>query len=201
MFPRSRPLPPRERPEATAVMDPFHVVRLAGDVLDRCQRRVQHDRHGHRGRTAEPLYSAWRTLHTGADLHTDGQSDQVEALVAIEEAVQVAANLGASIDLPGTSNGLTRRSTVASNTRAPAPSAFATSPTASPDSSRKPTPSGLLHPRLSLSRVGACLRPLDRRPAPGGRRSRGADDQRYRPVDTSTRAAATACRSFSRRIT
>ena len=30
-----------EIPDAVAVMDPFHVVRLAGDALDRCRRRVQ----------------------------------------------------------------------------------------------------------------------------------------------------------------
>jgi transposase len=38
-----------ELPTATAVMDPFHVVRLGGDALDRCRRRVQHDTCGHRG--------------------------------------------------------------------------------------------------------------------------------------------------------
>ena len=32
-----------ELPDAVAVMDPFHVVRLAGDALDRCRRRVQQD--------------------------------------------------------------------------------------------------------------------------------------------------------------
>ena len=37
----------QELPEAVAVMDPFHVVRLAGDALDRCRRRVQQDLHGH----------------------------------------------------------------------------------------------------------------------------------------------------------
>ena len=62
-----------ELPEAVAVMDPFHVVRLAGDALDRCRRRVQQDLHGHRGRTDDPLYRARRTLHTGADLLTDSQ--------------------------------------------------------------------------------------------------------------------------------
>ena len=30
-----------ELPDATPVMDPFHVVRLAGDALDRCRRRIQ----------------------------------------------------------------------------------------------------------------------------------------------------------------
>jgi hypothetical protein len=44
-----------ELPEAVAVMDPFHVVRLAGDALDRCRRRVQHELHGHRGRAGDPL--------------------------------------------------------------------------------------------------------------------------------------------------
>lgn len=30
-----------EIPDAVTVMDPFHVVRLAGDALDRCRRRIQ----------------------------------------------------------------------------------------------------------------------------------------------------------------
>ena len=35
-----------EVPTATAVMDPFHVVRLARDALDQCRRRVQQELHG-----------------------------------------------------------------------------------------------------------------------------------------------------------
>lgn len=54
-------------------MDPFHVVRLAGDALDRCWRRVQHDLHGPRGRVGDPLYAARRTLHTGQALLTDNK--------------------------------------------------------------------------------------------------------------------------------
>jgi transposase len=50
-----------ELPDAVAVMDPFHVVRLAGDALDKCRRRVQQAIHGHRGRKSDPLYSARRT--------------------------------------------------------------------------------------------------------------------------------------------
>jgi transposase len=38
-----------ELPDAVAVMDPFHVVRLAGDALDQCRRRVQQVTCGHRG--------------------------------------------------------------------------------------------------------------------------------------------------------
>lgn len=38
-----------ELPEATAVMDPFHVVALAGAKLDLCRQRVQQATCGHRG--------------------------------------------------------------------------------------------------------------------------------------------------------
>ncbi|MDK9667411.1 ISL3-like element ISPfr6 family transposase, partial [Propionibacterium freudenreichii] len=73
-----------ELPDAVAVMDPFHVVRLAGDALDRCRRRIQQDLHGHRGRAGDPLYSARRTLHTGASLLTDKQKTRLDALFADE---------------------------------------------------------------------------------------------------------------------
>ena len=71
-----------ELPDAVAVMDPFHVVRLAGDALDKCRRRIQQHLHGHRGRTGDPLYSARRTLHTGTDLLTDKQKARLDALFA-----------------------------------------------------------------------------------------------------------------------
>ena len=57
-----------EVPDAVAVMDPFHVVRLAGDALDQCRSRVQLAIHGHRGFKDDPLYKSRRTLHTGAGL-------------------------------------------------------------------------------------------------------------------------------------
>jgi len=83
-----------ELPDATAVMDPFHVVRLAGDGLDACRRRVQQDTRGHRGRAGDPLYAARRTLHTGADLLTDKQTARIQALFATDEHVQVEATWG-----------------------------------------------------------------------------------------------------------
>jgi transposase len=83
-----------ELPDAVAVMDPFHVIRLAGDALDRCRRRVQQDLHGHRGRTSDPLYSSRRTLHTGADLLTDKQRRRLIALFAVQEHVEVEATWG-----------------------------------------------------------------------------------------------------------
>ena len=80
-----------EVPEAAAVMDPFHVVRLAGTALDECRRRVQLDTCGHRGRKTDPLYRARRTLHTGADLLTATQKTRLEALFAVDAHVEVEA--------------------------------------------------------------------------------------------------------------
>ena len=60
-----------ELPDAVTLLDPFHVVRFAGEALDTCRRRVQQRIHGHRGRKSDPLYSARRTLTTGEGLLTD----------------------------------------------------------------------------------------------------------------------------------
>ena len=83
-----------ELPDAVTVMDPFHVVRLAGDALDRCRRRVQQVIHGHRGRRDDPLYRARRTLSTGADLLTDKQKDRLAALFAGDAHIEVEATWG-----------------------------------------------------------------------------------------------------------
>jgi len=83
-----------ELPDAVAVMDPFHVVRLAGEALDRCRRRVQHGLHGHRGRKNDPLYRARRTLHTGAGLLTDKQTDRLTRLFADDRHIEVEATWG-----------------------------------------------------------------------------------------------------------
>ena len=80
-----------ELPDAVAVMDPFHVVRLAGQALEDCRRRVQQAIHGHRGRTGDPLYAARRTLHTGADLLTNKQKNRLATLFAGDEHVEVEA--------------------------------------------------------------------------------------------------------------
>ncbi len=83
-----------ELPTAVAVMDPFHVIRLAGDALDRCRRRVQQELHGHRGLKNDPLYRARRTLHTGQGLLTDRQRDRLTTLFSVDEHVEVEATWG-----------------------------------------------------------------------------------------------------------
>lgn len=71
-----------ELPEAVEVMDPFHVVKLAGDALDDVRRRIQQETTGHRGRATNPLYRARRTLRTGADLLTPKQQERTASLFA-----------------------------------------------------------------------------------------------------------------------
>ncbi|MFH5821210.1 ISL3 family transposase [Georgenia sp. AZ-5] len=80
-----------ELPDAVAIMDPFHVVRLAGDALDQCRRRVQQHTRGRRGRKGDPLYAARRTLHTGTDLLTDKQKQRLEDLFDGDAHVAVEA--------------------------------------------------------------------------------------------------------------
>jgi transposase len=84
-----------ELPEAVPVMDPFHVIRLAGDALDDCPRRVQQATCGHRGRTGDPLYKARRTLHTGEGLLTEKQQKRIADLFAEDKHIEVEATWGA----------------------------------------------------------------------------------------------------------
>ncbi|WP_204800891.1 ISL3 family transposase [Mycobacterium riyadhense] len=83
-----------EVPDAVAVMDPFHVVRLAGNALDQCRRRVQLATCGHRGRKTDPLYASRRTLQTGADLLTDKQKSRLQTLFIADEHAEVEATWG-----------------------------------------------------------------------------------------------------------
>jgi len=81
-------------PDAVAVMDPFHVVALAGDALDRCRQRVQQDTCGHRGRSGDPLYGIRRVLRTGVELLTDRQRQRLNAVFADEQHIEVEATWG-----------------------------------------------------------------------------------------------------------
>ena len=86
-----KPAAEEELPQATAVMDPFHVIRLAGDAVEKCRRRIQLKTLGHRGRKQDPLYKARRTLLTGADLLTDKQYDRIQDVFDGDAHVEVEA--------------------------------------------------------------------------------------------------------------
>jgi len=70
-------------PEATAVLDAFHVVKLAGNALDEVRRRVQQATLGRRGHKDDPLYRIRRTLLTGVEHLTDRQRQRLENYLPI----------------------------------------------------------------------------------------------------------------------
>jgi transposase len=76
-------------PEATPVMDPFHVVALAGTKLDLCRQRIQQQTCGHRGRAGDPLYRVRRTLRTRLPLLNTRQKARLEAVFADEAHLAV----------------------------------------------------------------------------------------------------------------
>jgi transposase len=78
-----------ELPEATTVMDPFHVVALAALKLDLCRQRIQQLTQGHRGRNGDPLYGVRRTLRTRFPLLTSGQRARLEAVFAADDHLAI----------------------------------------------------------------------------------------------------------------
>ncbi len=72
-------------PKATKVMDPFHVVRLAGDKLTKCRQRLQTETMGRRGKKNDPLYRNRKTLLTRKSLLTDTQHHRLDELFAFDD--------------------------------------------------------------------------------------------------------------------
>ncbi|MHA3946257.1 ISL3 family transposase [Cellulomonas bogoriensis] len=56
-----------ELPDAVAVLDAFHVVKLGTVCLDQVRRRVQQDTLGHRGHSGDPLYKIRGLLRHGTE--------------------------------------------------------------------------------------------------------------------------------------
>jgi transposase len=76
-------------PDATAVINPFHVVALAGAKLDLTRQRVQQQTCGHRGRTGDPLYGVRRTLRTRFPLLSSRQRSRLSAVFADDNHLAV----------------------------------------------------------------------------------------------------------------
>jgi len=68
-------------PQATQVVDPFHVVKLANLALDNVRRRVQVQQLGHRGRREDPLYRARRLLLRGEERLNDAATSRLRHLL------------------------------------------------------------------------------------------------------------------------
>jgi transposase len=58
-------------PQATRVLDAFHVVRLAFAAVDDVRRRIQREHTGHRGHRDDPLYGIRRLLRRSHDHHSE----------------------------------------------------------------------------------------------------------------------------------
>jgi transposase len=71
--------------DAVAVLDAFHVVKLATKVVDDVRRRVQQQIHGHRGRKNDPLYRIRNILRAGRERLTDRQRERLAAAFAADD--------------------------------------------------------------------------------------------------------------------
>ena len=79
--------------DATAVLDAFHVVKLATQAVDEVRRRVQQDTLGHRGKRDDPLYKIRTILRSGAENLTLRQQHRLAEAIAADarhEEVYVA---------------------------------------------------------------------------------------------------------------
>jgi transposase len=79
-------------PDAVTVMDPFHVVALAGAKLDLIRQRIQQQTLGRRGHTGDPLYGIRRIARTRTRLLSQRQHHRLTSVLDADEhiAVQVA---------------------------------------------------------------------------------------------------------------
>jgi transposase len=79
-------------PDAVTVMDPFHVVALAGTKLDLIRQRIQQQTLHRRGHTGDPLYGIRRIARTRLQLLSTRQYARLNSVFDAEEhlAVKVA---------------------------------------------------------------------------------------------------------------
>ena len=70
-------------PNATQVVDRFHLIRLCNLALDNVRRRVQNERLGRRGRKDDPLYGARKLLVMRSKRLDEDMTQKLEALLAL----------------------------------------------------------------------------------------------------------------------
>jgi transposase len=75
--------------DAVTVMDPFHVVALAGAKLDLIRQRLQQQTLGRRGHTGDPLYGIRRIARTRIQLLSARQYDRLTSVLDADEHIAV----------------------------------------------------------------------------------------------------------------
>lgn len=81
-------------PLAETVLDPFHVVQIAGQHLSECRQRIQRKVHRRRGRKNDPLYQVRRLCLKSAHLLTDNQITRVQQVFDQDRYAPVYATWG-----------------------------------------------------------------------------------------------------------
>ncbi len=76
--------------DARAVLDAFHVVKLATGVVDEVRRRVQQDTTGHCGRKGDPLFGIQTILRAGVENLTEKQKARLAATIDADNAHEEA---------------------------------------------------------------------------------------------------------------
>ncbi len=68
-------------PDATQIVDPFHLIKHAGSKVDECRCRIQNETLGHRGRKKDPLYRARMLLLKGDERHDQNSRTKLESFL------------------------------------------------------------------------------------------------------------------------
>jgi len=76
-------------PDAVTVLDPFHVVALAGAKLDLIRQRVQQHSLGRRGHAGDPLYGIRRIARTRTQLLSTRQHHRLTSVLELDEHIAV----------------------------------------------------------------------------------------------------------------
>jgi transposase len=76
-------------PDAVTVMDPFHVVALAGAKLDLIRQRVQQQTLARRGHSGDPLYGIRRIARTRIQLLSARQDNRLTSVLDADEHIAV----------------------------------------------------------------------------------------------------------------
>jgi transposase len=98
-------------PCAAVSVDPFHVVKLANDMVTAVRQRLTRDQHGRRGRLADPSWANRRLLLRGADslsergwarlnavFHHDDATGELGAAWGVKERVRMLLTAGSLED-------------------------------------------------------------------------------------------------------
>ena len=115
-------------PQAGQVADPFHMIRLANNSIDKTRRRTQNDTLGHRGRKDDPLYRARRLLISAHERLSERGDAKLRGLLASGEPATPTAR-SAWRGTPKRPSAASTTSTAPNSPSATPPDSSTTSPT------------------------------------------------------------------------